>query len=51
VNGRWDLQLLGKIESRCCARVAALEVVRAWLARHSVDWYVMSEDLAKPTTV
>jgi len=44
-----NLQLLGKIEEPMLR--GALPNVprwsRAWLARHSVDWYVMSEDLAQ----
>ena len=44
-----NLQLLGKIEEPMLrgALPNAPKWSRAWLARHSVDWYVMSEDLAQ----
>jgi choline dehydrogenase-like flavoprotein len=44
-----NLQLLGKIEEPMlrAALPNAPKWSRAWLARHSVDWYVMSEDLAQ----
>ena len=44
-----NLQLLGKIEEPMLrtALPKAPKFARAWLARHSVDWYVMSEDLAQ----
>jgi choline dehydrogenase-like flavoprotein len=44
-----NLQLLGKI-GEPMLRGALPRVpkrLRTWLARHSVDWYVMSEDLAQ----
>jgi choline dehydrogenase-like flavoprotein len=45
-----NLQLLGKIQEPMLrgAMAWAPRVVRAWTARHSVDWYVMSEDLPHP---
>ena len=44
-----NLQLLGKIQEPMLrgALPNAPKWSRAWLARHSVDWYVMSEDLAQ----
>jgi choline dehydrogenase-like flavoprotein len=42
-----NLQLLGKIQEPMlrAAMGWAPRALRAWTARHSVDWYVMSEDL------
>jgi choline dehydrogenase-like flavoprotein len=44
-----NLQLLGKIQEPMLrgALPRAPQWLRRWLARHSVDWYVMSEDLAQ----
>jgi len=44
-----NLQLLGKIKEPMLrgALPNLPKWSRAWLARHSVDWYVMSEDLAQ----
>lgn len=44
-----NLQLLGKIQEPMLrgALPRTPKWLRAWLARHSVDWYVMSEDLAQ----
>jgi len=44
-----NLQLLGKISEPMLrgALPRAPKWARSWLARHSVDWYVMSEDLAQ----
>lgn len=44
-----NLQLLGKIKEPMLrgALPNLPQWSRAWLARHSVDWYVMSEDLAQ----
>jgi choline dehydrogenase-like flavoprotein len=45
-----NVQLLGKISGpilRANARWAP-EFAMSWLARHSVDWYLMSEDLPDP---
>src|SRR5581483_983615 len=44
-----NLQLLGKIQEPMLrgALPRTPKRARAWLARHSVDWYVMSEDLAQ----
>jgi choline dehydrogenase-like flavoprotein len=51
--GKWplgNLQLLGKIQEPMLrgALPRAPKWSRRWLADHSVDWYVMSEDLAQP---
>jgi len=45
-----NLQLLGKIQEPMlrAAMSWAPRALRAWTARHSVDWYVMSEDLPHP---
>jgi len=45
-----NLQLLGKIQEPMLRAPMkwAPRAVRAWTARHSVDWYVMSEDLPHP---
>jgi choline dehydrogenase-like flavoprotein len=45
-----NLQLLGKIQEPMLrgALPRAPKWSRRWLAEHSVDWYVMSEDLGKP---
>jgi len=44
-----NLQLLGKIQEPMLrgALPRTPKWLRTWLARHSVDWYVMSEDLAQ----
>ncbi|MEO8164818.1 MAG: GMC family oxidoreductase [Betaproteobacteria bacterium] len=44
-----NLQLLGKIQEPMLrgALPRTPKWLRNWLARHSVDWYVMSEDLAQ----
>lgn len=45
-----NLQMLGKIMEPMLrdAVPAVPRPVRAWLGHHSVDWYVMSEDLPSP---
>jgi choline dehydrogenase-like flavoprotein len=45
-----NLQLLGKIQEPMlrAAMGWAPRALRTWAARHSVDWYVMSEDLPHP---
>jgi len=45
-----NLQLLGKIQEPMLRGVlpGAPKWSRRWLADHSVDWYVMSEDLGQP---
>ncbi len=41
-----NIQLLGKISGTILASQSSLPLVIAnWIASHSVDWYVMSEDL------
>ncbi len=45
-----NIQLLGKIDGtilKASAKAVPLFAMN-WLARHSVDWYVMSEDLPSP---
>lgn len=44
-----NVQLLGKISGNILAANTRLPQVMAnWIARHSVDWYVMTEDLPNP---
>ncbi len=45
-----NLQMLGKIQEPMLRGPLswAPKAARSWLARHSVDWYVMSEDLPDP---
>jgi choline dehydrogenase-like flavoprotein len=44
-----NIQLLGKISGNILAANAHLpRVIANWVARHSVDWYVMTEDLPDP---
>ncbi|MFV2003484.1 MAG: GMC oxidoreductase, partial [Paracoccaceae bacterium] len=44
-----NVQLLGKISGNILASQTSLPHFAArWVARHSVDWYVMSEDLPNP---
>ena len=45
-----NLQLLGKIQEPMLRGPMnwAPRAVRSWTARHSIDWYVMSEDLPHP---
>ncbi|HEU0204104.1 MAG TPA: GMC family oxidoreductase [Burkholderiaceae bacterium] len=45
-----NLQMLGKIQEPMlrAAMGWAPRALRTWAARHSVDWYVMSEDLPHP---
>ncbi len=45
-----NLQMLGKIREPMLRGPMrwAPQAAREWLARHSVDWYVMSEDLPDP---
>ena len=44
-----NIQLLGKVSGNILASQSSLPRIAAnWIARHSVDWYVMSEDLPDP---
>ncbi len=44
-----NVQLLGKISGNILAAQSRLpRIVANWVARHAVDWYVMSEDLPNP---
>jgi choline dehydrogenase-like flavoprotein len=44
-----NIQLLGKISGNILASQSPLPRIAAnWVARHSVDWYAMSEDLPNP---
>jgi len=44
-----NVQLLGKISGNILAAQSSLPLsIANWVARHSVDWYVMSEDLPNP---
>jgi choline dehydrogenase-like flavoprotein len=46
-----NIQLLGKISGNILASQSKLpQPVANWVARHSVDWYVMSEDLPDPNS-
>jgi choline dehydrogenase-like flavoprotein len=46
-----NIQLLGKISGNILASQSKLpHAVANWIARHSVDWYVMSEDLPDPNS-
>lgn len=46
-----NLQLLGKISGNILASQSNLPKIAAnWIAKHSVDWYAMSEDLPDPTS-
>ena len=44
-----NIQLLGKVSGTILASQSPFPRVLAdWIARHSIDWYVMSEDLPDP---
>lgn len=46
-----NIQLLGKISGNILAAQSRLpHAVANWIAHHSVDWYVMSEDLPDPNS-
>ena len=46
-----NIQLLGKISGNILASQSKIpRVASNWIARHSVDWYVMSEDLPDPNS-
>lgn len=46
-----NVQLLGKVSGNILASQSKIpRIASNWIARHSVDWYVMSEDLPDPNS-